>query len=185
MHLVRACALAMLLLAGFCHAQDVARRDFQLPKRGTLQLDAPQSWKADLRQPPQELPPTIVFTPARGNGFQVLMTPLWPFRPDVVMPDKEKIRQTVTKIAEKAKAQAVENSLALVEIQGTSGAGYYFSATDRAPKPDEFKYMTQGMIRIGELAATFTILTNDGAGTARSDALRMVEGARHVHRDSP
>jgi hypothetical protein len=56
-------------------------------------------------------------------------------------------------------------------MRGESGMGYYFSATDRAPKPGEFKYLTQGILHIGELVASFTILSNDGGEANASDAL--------------
>ncbi|HEY7676568.1 MAG TPA: hypothetical protein VIG69_05830, partial [Candidatus Methylomirabilis sp.] len=66
------------------------------------------------------------------------------------------------------------------ELQGVAARGYYFSATDRAPKPGEYKFMTQGMLRVGSLLVTFTILTNDGQGNIVADALAMLRSARHV-----
>ena len=70
--------------------------------------------------------------------------------------------------------------LSVNELTGTSGVGYYFSATDRAPAPGEYRYMTQGMISVGALAVTFTILTNDGQSGVVDDALAMVSRAAHV-----
>jgi len=54
------------------------------------------------------------------------------------------------------------------------GTGYYFSATDRAPNPGEYKYLTQGMLPVGELVVTFTILSNDGGEAAVSAALTLL-----------
>jgi len=173
------------LLPGMAWAEEGSLREFQLPKRGVLQLAVPRSWKDQVRQPPHDLPPTISLSPSRGNGFRVLMTPMWAIRAGVVMPETEEIRRMVAKAAEAAKSQAVEKNIPIQEIQSESVGGYYFSATDRAPKPDEFKYMTQGMLRVGELAVTFTILNNDGAEGAVPDALRMLKGARHVYAKSP
>ena len=65
------------------------------------------------------------------------------------------------------------------ELQGTAGKGFYFCATDRAPKPGEYKYLTQGTIRVGELLVTFTILTNDGQAGVVSGAMMMLKTARH------
>ena len=111
-----------------------------------------------------------------------MVTPMWAVRPGVVMPVGEEIRSQVAKAAADAKAEAVEKTIPVLELQGDSGGGYYFSATDRAPKPGEYKYMTQGMIRIGELATTFTILSNDGAGSVVPDTLRSLKRARHICR---
>lgn len=173
------------LLPGICWAEEGSLREFQLPKRGVLQLAVPRSWKDQVRQPPHELPPTISLSPSHGNGFQVLITPLWAIHAGVVMPEREEIRRIIAKAAEGAKSQAVEKNIPVQEIQSESVGGYCFSATDRSPKPGEFKYMTQGMLRVGELAATFTILYNDGAETVVPDALRMLKGARHVYAKSP
>ena len=63
-----------------------------------------------------------------------------------------------------------------MEFQGRSGPGFY-SATDRAPKPGEFKFLTQGIVRVGELAVTFTI-PNDGQEAVVKQALEaLLKGA--------
>lgn len=185
LRLIAAYLVAVAVFPPGSYAEDSSSREFRLPQRGALQLDVPRSWKEEIRQPPQDLPPTIVFHPSSGNGFQVLITPIWAVRPGMVMPEREEIRGSVAKAAEDAKAQAVERHIPVVEIRGESGIGYYFSATDRSPKPGEFKYLTQGMVRIDELAAAFTILTNDGADEVVPDALRMLRRARHVYAKAP
>ena len=76
-----------------------------------------------------------------------------------------------------AKTQAVEKELRVVEFQGRSGPGFYFAATDRAPKPDEYKLLTQDVVRVGELSVTFTILTNDGQDAVVKQALDALKGA--------
>ena len=177
--------MGVILLTGICHAEDTSLREFQLPKNGTLQLNAPRSWRESVRQPSEDLPPTIIFSPPQGNGFQILITPMWAVRPGIAMPGKEEIRRVVANAAETAKRQAVERDIPIVEIRGDSTNGYYFSATDRAPKPGEFKYMAQGMLRLGELSATFTVLSNDSAGSVVADALKMLKAARHVPAKSP
>lgn len=160
-----------------------ATRSFPLPQMGKLELTMPAEWRDQLRQPPQGLPPTIVLAPATGNSFQVLITPLWAVRPGMVVPGKDEIRRLVQGAANQAKRQAVEKAIPLRELTGFSGAGYYFTATDKAPKPGEFKYLTQGTVRVGKIALTFTVLTNDGAEAALSGSLEMLKFARHVPPD--
>jgi hypothetical protein len=58
-----------------------------------------------------------------------------------------------------------------------NGHTRYFSATDRAPKPGEYKFMTQGMLQVGELSVTFTILTNEGQELVIKQALDALKGA--------
>ncbi len=180
-----AVALLFIVSNSIAGAEETALRSYTLPDHGSLKLAVPKSWKEELEQPSNRLPPTIIFTPKSGSTFEILLTPMWPPRPDIPMPNAEEIKQKVERAASSAKDQAVEKVIPLKEMKGTAGPGYYFSVTDRAPKPDEYKYMTQGIVRIGELITTFTILTNDGSGAVLSDALAMVSTAAHVKATVP
>ena len=76
--------------------------------------------------------------------------------------------------AKDAEPRSVEGSLSLQDFQGSSGHGFYFRATDKAPPPGEWKYLTQGMVRTGPIALTFSILTNDGGEATEKAALEMI-----------
>ena len=86
----------------------------------------------------------------------------------------------VLNAAEEAKQQAVERSIPVVEMRGNSGIGYYFMASDRASKPGELTYITKGILQMEQLAAFFTVLSNDGEGTISSAALQMLRRALYV-----
>jgi hypothetical protein len=169
----------VLLSALFAGAVAFGATDRSVPlaEHGTLTLTAPDAWKMDVAPPPDRSPPTIRFTQGSGPAFEVLITPVWPPLGVTNAPD---LRRLVTNAAKEAEAQSVERSIAVKELSGTSGPGYYFSATDRAPKPGEFKYMTQGMIRTGGVALTFTFLANDGQADVVTAALEMLRTARHA-----
>jgi hypothetical protein len=172
-----------MLLAGLGHVlagEGITERRYPLPQRGFFQMKVPTNWRDQLRQPSQPLPPTIAFRPGKGRPFDVLVTPIWRARPDVPSATKDALRQQVVRTIENVKSQAVENELTAVEFQGASGPGFYFSATDRAPKPDEYKFMTQGILKVSELTVTFTILTNEGQEQVVRDALAMLQSAVHV-----
>jgi hypothetical protein len=80
--------------------------------------------------------------------------------------------------ANAAKSQAVEQSLPIQSVGTAEVQGHYFSATDRAPKPGEFKYMTQGAMSVSGLPVAFTILSNGNPKAAVEPALRMLAAAR-------
>jgi hypothetical protein len=105
------------------------------------------------------------------------MTTIWPVVRDGQPPSRDQLRATVERGVQGARTQAVEKELRVVEFQGRTGPGFYFSATDRAPKPDEYKFLTQGVLRVGELSVTFTILTNDGQDAIVKQALDALKGA--------
>ncbi len=154
-------------------------RRFPLPDHGFLHLAVPADWQDQLRQPPERLPPTIAFRPRRGPAFDILITPIWPMRQDVAPSTAAQLRKMVEQTAEQMKPMAVEKHIEVVELRGTNGIGYYYVATDKAPKPGEYKYLTQGMLRVDSLLVTFTILTNDGQNDVVADALAMLRSAVH------
>lgn len=153
----------------------VGYRTYDLAQHGALQLTVPLYWNDELRRSGVRPGlPTIFLTPEHGDSFNVQITPLYEATP----PTLEAIGDRVRELAVSASLQVMESTITLKEIKGTSGAGYYFNVTDRAPKPEEFKFMTQGVLRVGELLLAFTILSNDGAEAAVSNTLKMLREAR-------
>jgi hypothetical protein len=169
-------AFALLILPLGALAEETTVRRFPLPDHGTLIVAAPASWGDRVSQPPGRLPPTLKFSPKTGRPFKVLVTPLWGSAGRTLSLDSAGIRKEVEDTAAEAQSSAVEKVLEVKALKGAGGAGWYFSATDRAPKPGEFKFMTQGIVPAGDLQIAFTILTNDGQSAAIKVALRLVQG---------
>jgi hypothetical protein len=173
--------LALLLAASTAAvAADTVAKRYALPDKSSLQVMMPAAWKDEVRQRQPGVPPTIVFTPREGASFQVLLTPIRRPRPDMPLATPEQVRASVQRAADDAKSQAVEGTLPLAEIEGASGTGYYFSATDKAPAQGDYKYLTEGMVQVADLTLAFTILTNDGQQQAKATALDMVKSATRV-----
>ena len=168
--------LVLLVLSGSAGAADVRR--YALADRGALVFSVPDGWREEVHRAAAHLPPTIVFHPPSGTGFQVLVTPMWPFKPDVPKPSVETVRESVRRAADSAKSRAVEKELKIEEFKGAEAFASYFSATDRAPKPGEYKHMTQGMMGLADLRVTFTVLVNDDREVIVLKALDMLRGAR-------
>ncbi len=169
--------VALCFAAALLSAQSPSARRFPVPGQGELVLQVPGAWQAVGRQPQGDLPPTFTFTPLSGAPFKVLVTAGGPAKPGMPPLDADTLRKQVETFAESAKPQAVEKSLAVKELKGPASHGFYFSATDKAPKAGEFKCLAQGMARIGDIIMVFTILTNDGQETVVKAALEMVRGA--------
>lgn len=170
---------AMLCESAFAAAAYV-ERDYALPGHGTFVLRLPTGWDDKIRYHAGDVPPAIVITGFEGSPFVILITPQWAgsgaktdFR------SAESIHTLVAKAAHASEAESVAGRLSVVTLGGGNGPGYYFTAADRNPKAGDFKYKTQGAVRVGELVCTFTILTNDAKSTARIKALTMLNGAMH------
>ena len=175
-----ALAFALGAVLPAVQAADTAEKSYALPDHGALKLKAPREWKDELHPAQGSTPLTITFQPAKGAPFEVLVTPIWRAAADVPVATRQTIAQRVRRAADEVKDQSIEQDIPLVEFAGASGPGFYFSVTDKAPKPDEFKYLTQGMVRVSELVLTFSVLTNDGQADVVPVVLEMMKTAGHV-----
>lgn len=171
--------IAALLAAALASADGPPVRLYELPNLDTLELTLPTGWVDTIDVPPGGTPLTIEFRPAAGPPFEIYLTPQWsdPAAPSVT--DADVLRDAVQDAAERIRPQAVEETLDILRLQGESGVGFHFSATERAPLPGEFPCMTQGGLMVGELTLWFTILTSDGQEAVISDALGMIQSAVH------
>lgn len=151
-------------------AADGEKKAFPLPDNSKLELTIPPGWKDELTEKQ-----AIALTPRDGAPFQVSVTPVARQRPGASADTAIKMRHNVQQAADKIKPSAVEQYLPVEELTGAPGPGYYFSATDREPKPGEFKYLTQGMLLVGDVVVAFSILTNDGQEKAKDEALAMLK----------
>jgi hypothetical protein len=161
-------------------AQDSKPVTFNLPGHGNLLLAIPTAWNVEFRPRLGQSPPTLDLSQKSGASFHILLTPMWTPNADTPFPDDASVRDKVAAAAKQAESQSVERTLVVKELFGKANRGYYFTATDRSPKPDEWKYLTQGIIRIGHIDLAFSVLTNDGQDSVIKSALKMLLEASHV-----
>ncbi len=182
MNFLRTFILLVSIYAPFViHASDYNLVQYSLPKHGLLEVSLPALWEVQIEQPPDDLPPTIIFGPKSDLPFEMLITPVWQMEDNQLPWTSEEIEQIVKKSAIAAQSQALEKTIKIISFEGSMGKGFYFSATDKNPGQGEFKYLTQGMINIGQLAITFTILTNENQESIKEMALNVIKGIHHKH----
>lgn len=170
-------SFVIVVTAPFARAEETAVRSYPLSEHGTFQVKVPESWKDSVAQPGDGLPPTITFTPKAGDPFKILVTPLWSAQLDLKRPTADEIKVKLQRGADELAKQAVEKTIEVKPLKGSTNIGYYFAATDRAPKPGEFKFLNQGVVLVENVLATFTILTNDGQDAVVTAALSMLSAA--------
>jgi hypothetical protein len=171
--------LAILLIASIgSTAEQKAIRKYPIPEHGTLELNVPTPWKGEVHKTRENMPPTFIFNPAQGNDFQVTISVLWEKTGDKDFNSQEKARTFVEKDGQKLLPNTAEGKIVLQEIKGVSHSGYYFSVTDKAPNPGEYRYMTRGAIGVGKLFLNFTILHRVRDSQAVRDALSIFREAK-------
>lgn len=161
------------------HANDhKTERQYPIPGHGVLKLNVPKLWRDGINQPPNNLPPTIILKPESGNSFLIGITAMWSPTQEVDFNKPSKIKHAMEQKGQGLLPKSDETELNLQGLRGPSCWGYYFSLTDKAPKPGEFKYLTQGSLGLGDLLLSFTILANDNKSKAIHEAKTMLRSAR-------
>jgi hypothetical protein len=176
---ILAVSLLALAAGGLSRAEDSVPRRYELPNLDTLELVLPAGWRDTVDMPPGEAELTIQLGPVAGDPFEVFLTPVSPDRTAPTVPDVTSLQSAVRDAASRVQPQAIEESLEIRRLQGTDGVGFYFSATEREPHPEDFRYMTQGALLVGELTLWFTILSNDGQEQVVAETLAMLQAALH------
>jgi len=181
---ILAAAALFLCTPWFCAAGEAKpaamdARTFALPGHGSLTLPVPASWKQEVHQPPDEPSPTITFSPAAGDDFQVLVTPLWSPKNDPNPSSPQEVRRLIDNEARKMLPSAVEKELAVKEFKAAAGPGYYYLATDKAPKPGEYPYVVRAISGVGDLVLSVTVLCRAKDSPAIADTLRALQHAAH------
>jgi hypothetical protein len=172
-----ASVLGLLCVATLVSAtEQTTLRRLAIPNRGQLELSAPASW-SDESETIQGNIPTITFHPKTGPGFEILVSVIaGPKGTDYN--SNTNVRKHIERDGQNLLPTAMESKLVIKEIAGQTGTGYYYTFTDRAPKPGEYEYMTQGGIGVGDLLLSFTILSHEKEGKVLQGALTMLAGAK-------
>lgn len=155
-----------------------AIKKYPIPDQGTLELNIPTSWKGEVHKPQGGMPPTILFKPASGDDFQVLVAVMWSKKGESGFNSQEKIRALIEKDGQKLLTKTVETKIVLQEIKGVNNTGYCFFLTDKAPNPGEYRYMTRGVIGVGNLLLNATILHRVKESESVKEALSMLREAK-------
>jgi len=167
--------------AGEQSASGNQRRSFTLPQHGTLTLGVPTTWKQTVRQPPGDLPPTLTFSPDKGDGFKVLITPLWSPNKDPNFNKPDKVRSLIDNELKGMLPSAVEQEVVIQEFKGVYGTGYYFLVTDKAPKPGEYPYVVRAGAGIGDLLLSVTVLCRSKKSEGIISTIKAIQEARQMY----
>jgi hypothetical protein len=170
-------ALFLLAVSWPLSALETSSNHVVLPGGDELWLTIPAAWNQKFDSPEKNTPPGVWMTPRQGPSFNVLITPLSGTPVGAAMTDETRLRSIVASVARNTLSQSVEMTIPVQNLTGSHVHGFYIFATDRAPKPGEWKYLTQGMINIDGAPFAFTILTNDGQEAVAKTALELIRNA--------
>lgn len=178
-------AFVLIFLSTATYAEDTAPQSFKIPGHGSLDLQIPKTWKSAAVQPPVDLPPSITMRPPEGDAFMVRITPMPAPKPAEGVSSDAQIKRAADVIKNALAPTAVEKELVLTQLKGPAAHGYYFTATDKAPRPGEYLCMTSAVVGVGDLLLNVTILHQSKDAEEVRDAIEMLKEARLQKPDGP
>ena len=170
--------LACLVVASCGGRSSVGARRLPVGDRDLLVLEMPLVWKQIDRSAADDTVRSFMFTAGEGKAFKVIVTPLAAQMLKFGFSRPENIRALVENEGTDLLLNAVESKVRLEELRAGDVVGYYFTLTDRAPKPGEFKYMIEGARGFPQMLVMFTILTHDRQSEVCREALSMIAASR-------
>lgn len=177
--------LRLLVAAALLHqfaspvfAEKAAFRRYQLPGHGFLEALVPLSWQDEVRQRVIGLPPTIVLHPYESGELLVMITPVWSAKRERGFNSDKKLQEVINAEREQLIAGAAEEEIIIEKIEGPKASGYYFIATDKAPKPGQWEFTIRAVMATGELLVGVTVLGHDKESDEVKDALELIRSLR-------
>ena len=137
------------------------------------------SWQLETAAP-KGMPATVEFHAPDRLQMLALLTPL---QGSPGLASDEAMKGVVGKSSAQFQEQAVEKDIKLQRISKGDAHGYFVCVTDKAPKPDEYKFLCQGVVALKDLPISFTLLYNDGGkpdGEAVLSALKTIQVADQI-----
>jgi hypothetical protein len=150
---------------------------FTISKRNRLKLSLSANWQAGMRHDPNGMTSTIKIGPTGGERFEVLISRT-PRKNGEESVTPERLLQIVRESGQMAASQSAEQKLDVKEFGPGNWKGYYYRLTDKTPRPNEYKYMTQGAMSEGTILFTFTFLTNSEKAIDQEQFLSLLTSAQ-------
>ena len=171
-------ALALIAGSGASARDTPQARSFAIPSHGRLTLRLPSGYRA--RSRPIPTPPSVYVEigPSSGDDFNLQVTAVWLDSTQLARA-RTSLKAGVQDASRGPAAQSVEKDVTIQDIPGVQGAGYFYSLTDKAPGPGEYKYMSQGTLVTGEVMVTFTLLQHRDDAGQRSAVLAGIASMAH------
>jgi len=173
-------AVAASVLAALGDAQ-AAQHRIPVALDGALEIQMPDGWVADVRGGGAHSSPTVLVT-APGHDFAMTVASV-AIPAGAGVPPPARIRAAVERMAAAPEVTLrAEAPVAIQELRGPQTSGYYFTVGDKMWKPgaEEYHYMAQGALVVGNVAINFIFVSNTAPGADLAAGLDVLRSARHA-----
>jgi hypothetical protein len=165
----------------------VESRQIEVAGQGSLAYKAPDGWTYSApKLPSAKLPPTFKLSAPDGTG-SLLVSVFWDDFGDHVLTDAELQNILKTSATRQYVNTSVEKKLDVQKLTQPGMHGWYAQFTDadlagKEAPPGEFKVVTTGIFRTGNLWGNFTLLTNAKDDAVCKAGLKVIESFKKLER---
>lgn len=165
---------------------DIDKEVFEIPGYGELSIEVPRIWNYNFTKSDSYTPPLITFyvlDDSEKEIFQLNLSVFWDdgYSRDVTSDDY--IRSLVSEAGDNTLRYSDEDELRLETIKSQAGEGYFFNLSDSSAGADEYRYLTQGALSVGDVLLVFSLFSNDEEGVLRDAMFRSLKTAKHSLRN--
>jgi hypothetical protein len=168
--------MALALTCAVCIAQ-AAAPESKVLKVGTTSISL--AWDSAWQVPPPAsgAPPNAAqFQLANPHDMLVLLTA--EAKPSADADVDAYMKDVIARAIAEYQSVAVEKKLEPRAYSNGGMRGQIVCATDRAPKPEEFKYVCQGISTNGDVALIYTVLYNEPGKAQAEKATKALEASQ-------
>lgn len=166
---------AAVLLPSDAAAQGSSEVTIYAPKAGRFGVQLPAAWQRVPR--PREGADSMTLEPASGKAALVLF--FYP-QPKEGLPTDEAVEQMARKLCEPFLSTMVEQAPVFTALESKNGKAVQTTLTDKKllevkkPKKGDFRFLTHGLLVLGNRMVMFGILHNDKDGPDLQTGLRLI-----------
>ena len=176
-------AFAWILAAGMLGSTAAAQtplvewHEQVVPGACTLRFAVPGGWEVQARSQMHGAV-ELNLAPGAGSRAKVLITGTVQ-KGSSELKGTSDIKRAVRAMGEALLEGSVEKRLELEKLEGRSGAGFFYSLTDKRPELPEgdFRRMTQGIMPVGPLRLAVTVLSDQSGSAAQKVAFDLLRTA--------
>lgn len=157
-------------------------KSYSIENHGELRLTIPAGWTVQEDPATPGIPRTLRLTDANAK-FEMLISIL---PPPAGMPDfnsKTKLRAIAEAQGKHLLATAKETNVALEEIKNAPGGGFIYAFSDKSPAPGSYEFISGGVVGVGELILSTTMLMHERNPSQRAAAIDVLAKAMQVKSD--
>ena len=166
------------LLASFGVPGAGAEAGARIPGWGTLTFPLPEGWRVLASTTDSASPLTL--GPSNGRAFEVRVIPLTSPQTSIPPSTPESLSGQANANAKRRARDALEPALSVRQFRAGDSFGYYYSFTDKAPKPGDFRHYTEGLAQIAGYPITFVVISEQASAELLTQVLNFLQRGRRV-----